>query len=123
MKKKNPEERNAGIRRYFLNLEERKMVNAQHARFPRSMGVFGTFDSFADRWRIVKSLEPLIWWYVQASSSPMLLKQPSSFSDNLVHHLVLRGIGYIFLLTPMEEEQSDSKTYRRFNVYILIFKF
>ncbi|GAV85946.1 LOW QUALITY PROTEIN: Dimer_Tnp_hAT domain-containing protein, partial [Cephalotus follicularis] len=77
------EERNKCLRRYFPDVEERRLVNQEIARFSKGLDAFGSFDSLEDRW----VLDPKAWWLVHGSSAPILqnlalklLGQPCSSS-------------------------------------------
>ncbi|GAV84697.1 LOW QUALITY PROTEIN: Dimer_Tnp_hAT domain-containing protein, partial [Cephalotus follicularis] len=77
------EERNKCLRRYFPDVEERRLVNQEFARFSGGLDAFGSFDSLEDRW----VLDPKAWWLVHGSSAPILqnlalklLGQPCSSS-------------------------------------------
>ncbi|GAV92311.1 Dimer_Tnp_hAT domain-containing protein [Cephalotus follicularis] len=77
------EERNKCLRRYFPDVEERRLVNQEFARFSGGLDAFGSFDSLEDRW----VLDSKAWWLVHGYSAPILqnlalklLGQPCSSS-------------------------------------------
>ncbi|XP_028100995.1 uncharacterized protein LOC114300304 [Camellia sinensis] len=75
--------RNKCSKKYFPNLEERRVVNVEYAKFSGGLDMFGDFDSKIDR----GVLDPLIWWLTHGFPAPMLqslalklLGQPCSSS-------------------------------------------
>ncbi|XP_028116342.1 uncharacterized protein LOC114314098 [Camellia sinensis] len=60
--------RNKCFKKYFPNLEERRVVNVEYAKFSGGLDMFGDFDSKIDR----GVLDPLIWWFTHGSPAPML---------------------------------------------------
>ncbi|GAV67734.1 DUF659 domain-containing protein/Dimer_Tnp_hAT domain-containing protein, partial [Cephalotus follicularis] len=58
------EERNKCLRRYFPDVEERRLVNQEFARFSGGLDAFGSFDSLV--------LDPKAWWLVHGSFAPIL---------------------------------------------------
>jgi hypothetical protein len=78
------DERNKCIRNFFFsNLEERRLVNIEFAKFSAALEEFAEYDSLNDR----GTMEPKHWWVVHGASVPTLQKlafkllgQPSSSS-------------------------------------------
>ncbi|XP_028110185.1 uncharacterized protein LOC114308719 [Camellia sinensis] len=60
--------RNKCFKKYFSDLEERRVVNVEYAKFSGGLDMFGDFDSKIDR----GVLDPLIWWFTRGSPAPML---------------------------------------------------
>ncbi|KAG5554065.1 hypothetical protein RHGRI_011812 [Rhododendron griersonianum] len=71
------------FKRFFLDQDERRVVNIEYAKFSSSLDGFGDSDSMVDR----GVLEPRVWWLVHGASTPILqslalklLSQPCSSS-------------------------------------------
>lgn len=76
-------ERKSCIMKYFMDQDERRMVNVEYSNFSLCLEDFGGVDAMHDRF----ILEPLKWWAVHGAPAPKLqalafklLGQPSSSS-------------------------------------------
>ncbi|GAV74929.1 hypothetical protein CFOL_v3_18409, partial [Cephalotus follicularis] len=91
------EERNKCLSRYFPDVEERRLVNQEFARFSVGLDAFGSFDSLEDRW----VSDPKAWGLVHGSSAPIL--------QNLALKLLGNWSTYSFIHSMRRNKKSPKR--------------